>query len=167
MKVKDWSHSVKDKTAQASHPPRDIILMDNSIPEPDKELWKQACTHLSFLLFSLHQKKRDFCKLLQRSAGTWSRMTQTHKYVSLSTEQLLYPVWRVSLLDFIYCFWSWFLYQVWTLSIASTYILKTIDDSVWYTQVAVWKINSCSSEWQHLFKPWLNWLMEEAILCIC
>lgn len=53
------------------------------------------------------------------------------------------------------------------LSTASTHTLKTIHDSVWYTQAAIWKINSCSSGWQQLFKPWLNWLMEEAILCIC
>lgn len=57
VKVKDGSHSVKDKTAQASHPPRDITLLDNSIPEPDRELGRQACTHFSFLLFSLKEKR--------------------------------------------------------------------------------------------------------------
>ena len=59
-KLKCRIHSVRDKAAQASHQSRDIILIDNSIPDPDKAT-KKALHSLSSLLTL---KKIDFWKVL-------------------------------------------------------------------------------------------------------
>lgn len=75
VKVKDGSHSVKYKTAQASHPPRDIILMDNSISEPDKELRRQACTHFSFLLLKGWKASASSSKGLRGHDPEWHKHT--------------------------------------------------------------------------------------------
>lgn len=47
--------------------------------------------------------------------------------------------------------------------------IEHCENSAWNSQISVCLkyLNGRSSDWQQLFKPWFNWLMEEAILCIC
>lgn len=140
----------REKPAQASHRPTDVILMDNLIWAPDRQL----CTHFLFLhltfLFVPKEKRllQAPPKGLLGCDPEWHKTQARFVYrgsnyfypvcggFSIGLHLLILALISVASLNLVFC----------SLLLSIAHVPKTTDCTGWYSQVAVRRINSSSSE---------------------